>query len=754
MELQVQKLKDLMASNAAEPPNTGQPGGRSDAGSRGYWVNQSLSASDLKPLLASVPAQQTASAMSSNFHALLIGIDGYAPNGLWRSLRGAVRDINLVADYLERSLSLAPDQIVKLLSPNPEVSDLQVVPEQLPTYANIVKQFQLLTHRAEPGDQIYIHYSGHGSQVATAYPELSNKGQYDEGLVPCDFAASGYYLRDVELAFLLQQMTQKGLNVTLVLDSCNSGGATRGDYEVRVRGGFDPKPGAVGTLVADRDALIANWQTVVGANQEAFWVPLTNDYVLLAACRSTEFAHEFEVEGTTEKHGALTYWMIDTLKSCKNANLSFQSLHDRVAAKIQSRFVQQVPLLLGDGKRPVFGGDIQVTPYTAKVLRIDVAKETVTLNAGMAQGLLRGSRFSIYPFNTQDFTDLKQQLAVVEVTEIEAVTAIAKVLWPEQGGIPQSEALGTLLEPGFPALPRSAPIELARTVRLFANKSVGEGEADLPAGLATQQTAALEPIRQALKESKGWVVELPAESNVEADFQVAIARDSTYEICLGTPIPNLRPRLSINQTQSPQVIVDRLIHLTKYQAISALDNPAVPQLTNVIAFELLDQHLQPFTNPYHPVIQAGDTVTLRIKNNAAYPLNIAVLDLEPTWEISQLPLLGMEQAFHTLLSGDTLEQKMTMSLPDDDHYLEAEETLKLFATKGAADYRWLTLPPLDHPSSTKGNLMRSSNPFSQLLEAIGDDQSNDGAIRTRATRILSSPAAEWTTKQIHFTIQR
>ena len=688
--------------------------------------------------------------MSSNFHALLIGIDGYAPNPLWRSLRGAVRDINLVADYLERSLSLKSCQIVTLLSPNPEVSNLQVLPDQLPTYANIVKQFQTLTNQAEAGDQIYIHYSGHGAQVATGYPELMNKGQCDEGLVPCDFALSGYYLRDVELAFLLKQMSQKGLNVTLVLDSCNSGGATRGDCEIR--GGIDPNLGAIGTLVADRDALVANWQTLVGTNQDAFWVPPTNEYVLLAACRSTESAFEYAVD-SSERHGALTYWMIDTLKSC-NGNLSFQSLHDRILAKVQSRFPGQVPLLIGDGKRTVFGGNLQVTPYTAKVQGINTAKGTVTLNAGMAQGLLRGSRFSIYPFNTQDFTDLRQQLAVVEVTQMDAVSATAKVLLPEEGGIPVSVALDALLELGWPALPLSAPVELARTVRLFADKSVGEGEAELPAELAAQQTEALEPIRQALKmDGKGWVVELPAGSEAEAYFQVAIARDDTYEICLGTPIKNLRPGLSIKDAKSPKGIVERLIHLTKYKSIEALDNPAVPKLTEALQFELLDKNLLPFANPHHPVIKAGDTVILRITNHAAFSLNIAVLDLEPTWEISQIPLLGLEAAFHTLLSGDTLNQKLTMSLPDDENYFEAEETLKLFATKGAADYRWLTLPPLDHPISARGNVTRSSNPFSQLLEAIGDDESNNRVTRTRAARIPPNPDAEWTTKQIHLTIQ-
>ncbi|AFZ10880.1 hypothetical protein Osc7112_6793 (plasmid) [Oscillatoria nigro-viridis PCC 7112] len=37
---------------------------------------------------------------TSNIYALLIGIDGYRPNQLYKDLKGAVRDINLVADYL------------------------------------------------------------------------------------------------------------------------------------------------------------------------------------------------------------------------------------------------------------------------------------------------------------------------------------------------------------------------------------------------------------------------------------------------------------------------------------------------------------------------------------------------------------------------------------------------------------------------------------------------------------------------------
>jgi hypothetical protein len=682
--------------------------------------------------------------MSSTFHALLIGIDYYEPNRLCRSLRGAVRDIQLVADYLERSLSLTADQITLLRSPNPEVTDLQVPPEQRPTYANLVAQFQRLIDQGQPGDQVYIHYSGHGGRVATVYPDLPNKGQYDEGIVPCDFATSGHYLRDVEIAWLLQQMTDKGLKVTLVLDSCHSGGATRGDAEVR-GGDTDENLGCGDSAVADRAALEANWNRLVGA-KNSFWVPPSNEYVLLAACRPTELAYEYAVSGS-ERHGALTYWMMDTLKS-GIGNLSFQQLHDRVLAKVQSRFPGQVPLLMGDSQRLIFGNDRQVNPYSAKVLSTDPRQGTVTLNAGMAQGLLKGTRFAIYPFKTENFTDLTQRLAIAEVIQVAAVSATAKLLSPEEGGL--AEISPEAIEAGSPAVLVSAPLELTRTVRLY-EKPVGEAEGQLPAAVAAQQAQALAAVGQALKQQgQGWVKVLESEEE-EGYFQVAIAPDGTYEICLGMPLENLRPALSIHDPESPRKVVERLIHLTKYQSVQALGNVSVPLLTETLGFELLDDNLQPFPEHQHPVIQAGLPVYLRITNNSPYPLNIAVMDLEPTWEISQIPLLGIDAPFHALASQESIDRPLVFSLPKDVLYAQAEEILKLIATRGPADFRWLLLPPLDNPIASRGEVSRSNDQLSQLMQAIGDDSSNE-ALRTRAARVPPNPRAEWTTKQIQLTV--
>jgi hypothetical protein len=126
----------------------------------------------------------------ANFFALLIGIDHYEPNPYFKSLRGAVRDIDKVADYLKTSLKICDEQITRLTAPLPDHNSLADVraarKEQPPTYQNIVDAFSNITNSANTGDLVYIHYSGHGGRVKTIFAELKGEGQFDEGLVLVD----------------------------------------------------------------------------------------------------------------------------------------------------------------------------------------------------------------------------------------------------------------------------------------------------------------------------------------------------------------------------------------------------------------------------------------------------------------------------------------------------------------------------------------------------------------------------------------
>lgn len=705
-------------------------------------------------------------------HALLIGINHYQPNRLYKSLKGAVRDICLVEAFLKQTLQVPAERILKLTSPNREDTTLLEVRSAqapAPTYANIVQAFAAITDRAQPGEQVYIHYSGHGGRAATVYPALKRGlgDQYDEGLAPMDIGdgAEGRYLRDVEMATLLKRMADKQLVVTIILDSCHSGGATRGDAQIRSATEPDTLVRTTDSLVAERDELERNWLEL-SRNQAVgpSGLPRSKDYVLLAACRPNEFAYEYAVNGGTERHGALTYWMIDTLTSAatRGQPLTYKLLHDRVNAQIQSKFPQQLPMIVGDSDRRVFGSDTWATPYTVNVIAVDLNQRHITLNAGQAQGLSKGVRFAIYPLNTTDFTDKSQQVAIAEISQRPAASAsTARILAVEAGGI----AVNGALEPGAPAIMVSAPIDLVQRVRLFGQKAEGDREHELPPHLVARQTEALDRVRQALG-GNGWVVEEQAEE--AALYQVAVDRQGNYEICRGMPIPNLRPLLAIDDPSAAKKVVDRLVHLAKYQAVQSLDNPR-SKLGRALEVELLTEDGEPFPDPQNPVVREGDIVTLRLTNKGAQPLKIAVLDLEPTWEISQLPLGGLESPFFPLGSGAEEEIQLRMQVPEDEAYTHTTETLKVFAIQtGLADFRWLTLPPLDEipdprgtrlkdelcsQSTTRGGEAESVNPLNALLSMIGADLDQAPQL-TRAAVMVTDPKDDWVTCQIQIVVKR
>ncbi len=697
----------------------------------------------------------------ANFYALLIGIDHYQPNPYFNSLRGAVRDIDKVAAYLDTSLKIPSEQITRLTSPIPDTNsnaDVRAARQEQPaTYQNIVKAFDSITEGANAGDLVYIHYSGHGGRVKTIYSDLKGEGQFDECLVPMDVGDDGYYLRDVEMNTLLKRMTDKGLIVTVIFDSCHSGGATRGDGDVRGarNGQVDTNDRPLDSTVADRAELLANWLVTTQDSNKHGWLPNRKDYVFLGACRPTELAYEAAFGTGAERNGALTYWMLDTLNAVPTG-LTYQALYDRVTGQIQSKFPNQLPMLLGEGDRLVFGSEIKPVQYSLTV--VNVMPGQVTLNGGLVQGLSRGARFALYPVGS-DFADRQKRLAVVEIIELQASTATAKILTAEEGGV---TALSQQIEPGLPAVMESEPVNLKHRVRLFS-KEVGEKEEQLPPELAAKQTAALDKVRQAMQ-SNGWVIEI--EGDEAGHYQVAVGRKGEYEISRLTPIYNLTPALSIDDPESADLVVKRLVHLAKYKSIEALDNP---ESKLSIEFELLDENRKPFPDPHNIKIKSG-TVYLRVKNNDSQPLNIAILDLEATWEISSIPIEGGNTVFYELVKDQRLEISMDFSVPEGDEYKNRREKLKLFATKGIANFQWLKLPPLDEELMSRGAKLRGEtqkiigetsatrgeivqvNPIDLLFSQIGAGIEEPPQV-TRAFRRKPTPNADWITSTIEVGFQ-
>src|ERR1041384_2656558 len=404
-----------------------------------------------------------------DLRALLIGIDCYMPNELsdgtfYRSLSGCVRDILKVEQFLRSEFGLTDERLIRLTasrgggnSPSSRSSGgtpsatedekLTEPPEQWPTYQNIVQAFRQLEKSAQPGEQIYIHYSGHGGKVKTLpkHRKLIPGRWIDEALVPTDLGNDeGRYLRDIELAFLLHKLVTKGLYVTIVLDSCHSGSATRGE-EAAVRGrtpankedvrgsaNIDDRPKL--SLVASDEELADNWRRLakppdrdayIGSN----WLPDPQGYVLLAACRANEGAHEYSYD-KVNKEGALTYWFLESLKKFGDG-VTYQRLHRYIHAKVSEQFRRlepQNPQLEGEGDRILFGREPVPTPHAFTVLDADVAMRKLTLNAGRIHGLGVGARFALYRAGKVDFKESEKRLATAEITQLGATSSLARLV--------------------------------------------------------------------------------------------------------------------------------------------------------------------------------------------------------------------------------------------------------------------------------------------------------------------------------------
>lgn len=692
-----------------------------------------------------------------NLRALLIGVDCYMPNLLpggnyYPNLKGCVRDVKHVETFLRNRLKVPSERITVLTASNQPNSTEPAEPcEQWPTYQNIVTAFKKLTQEAQPGEQIFILNSSHGARAKTIFPKLKSNG-LDEALVPTDIGnTEARYLRDVELAHLLKAMTDKGLIVTIVLDCCHSGGATRGRNigKVMVRGvsEIDTAQRPTDSLVASIEELAATWESQ-GRNRStrnlkeggSEWLLQPEGYTFLAACRAHESAYEYPFDGN-ESNGALTYWLLDSLKDI-GPGLTYKMLYDRILAKIHTQFEDQTPQLEGDAQRTVFGCEQVIQPFTATVQEIVPDKKQLRLNIGMAQGIGEGACFAIYPPLCIDFGNLKERQAIAAVETLGGDNSWATIseLLNDQAVIQiEQGAKAVLLNVG--EIPMVHKVGLAKSLveepRLKTVMDLLKNDLDLTAGFV-----------EAADENMGEVV----------DYQIDINHLDEYEIwdSAGVLLPNLHPALKINEPDSARRLVERLVQLAKYHSLLKLENyDDLSPLTHKLKVALLGhqakflrgQPIKPLSfKETPPALQTGEWTFVQITNKSSKPLNVAVLDFQPDWGVSQV--YPSQSNFETIDPGDKRIIPLKASLPGD--YQSGIDVIKVFGTVGPTNFRWLEMPALDQPGSRSRSKAREyspSSPLEKMLDAIASG-------KTRNVSSMPSPSEEWVTAQKEIRINK
>jgi hypothetical protein len=169
--------------------------------------------------------------------------------------------------------------------------------DKLPTKNNILKWINWLVSENKPGEQLFFHYSGHGSYVTdTSGDEIDGR---DECIIPCDYEKSGYILDDE----LNERLVAKIGKCYLfgVMDSCHSGTALDLNYNYK------------------------SGTSVVKTGKKYNSYPLLNA-VLLSGCADEQTSADTSAsfDGKYENCGALSWSLYYTLKN--NPNSSYAEL--------------------------------------------------------------------------------------------------------------------------------------------------------------------------------------------------------------------------------------------------------------------------------------------------------------------------------------------------------------------------------------------------------------------------------------------
>jgi hypothetical protein len=278
-------------------------------------------------------------------------------------LAGAVNDARAMKEMLMARFGFEESNIILL----PNAS-------QPATADNILGLLQsFLIDAAKPGDVSLFYYAGHGSRIRNTAAHNDNAGGLDSTIIPEDALLGVPDIRGKELARIYSKAPARHVALTVILDSCFSGAASRGAMaRNRMRG----QP--------------VNLEVSVNETLDG---PLPEDagVLILSASQDYEPAAELASSDLNGAHGAFTWALLHVL-GASPPDERVDHMFQRVRALMQSQAPGQEPVLLakhGLNARGLLGQPAAADSHLT-IAAAGVIENRVKLNGGLAMGLDRG----------------------------------------------------------------------------------------------------------------------------------------------------------------------------------------------------------------------------------------------------------------------------------------------------------------------------------------------------------------------------
>lgn len=377
----------------------------------------------LRPALVAMAMLAPLPALADNF-ALLIGASTYdnLEERYW--LRGPANDVKLVKTYLTESAPVPFEaENVLLLADGVDGAEK-------PTLQAIRDGFAQLTEAVGPGDFVYLHFSGHGTQGPALDPSTEIDG-LDEMFLPVDIGPWNdtvgtveNALVDDEIGQLIGALREKGATVWAVFDACHSGTVTRAapsnGEDVRMR---KLSPDALGVP----DAVMADAEGQARALPDPRARPATpvegvtgdGGFIAFFAAQTTETTPEKRLpRGAPGRvsQGVFTYTIFETL--AENPGVTYRQLGQEVLRRYA---VQNLAL-----STPTFEGDLDAIVFSGEATEaihqwpVREGEFGLILQAGHLQQLNKGEVMALLPTAA---SSLEDALGFAEITYADTFTA-------------------------------------------------------------------------------------------------------------------------------------------------------------------------------------------------------------------------------------------------------------------------------------------------------------------------------------------
>ena len=582
--------------------------------------------------------------------ALLVGINNYKYPDRISPLAGSINDVEEMRQLLIGKFEFPPDNIVVL-------TDSQA------THAAIINAIQTqLAAKAQTGDIIVFHYSGHGSQMKDVTGKMISG--VDETIVPYDSRDPEGRVFDIsgaELHPLLLQLAKKTKNLTFILDSCHSGTLVRG---ARVRSiaadTRTPPPLPAYSVAATRDLSTANEETFP-------------KFAAIAAASSRESAFEHVVDG--KDHGALTYFLVRQLSGAK-AGVTYRDIMDNVAGNVTANYPSQHPSLEGaEADQYVFGDGTSLARIYVAASPSLLTPHRVTLNVGQVQGASAGSVYDVYPPGSKKFALPEKPAARVRLAAVGALSSEATFV------------SGNSIAPASRAVEREHQYGKSK-MRVFFD------------GVDSSPT--LQSIRAALQSlSNVEMADTPWSCNMQ--LMEAGGRIQT----LGADSATLSTPVAISDQHVVERVVDQVKAWAKWFSVLSIRNP---HSEIEVQFTISgSQTRDPMARVGRPDVGVwdGEKVDATLTNSSDRDVYVAILDLSSDGSVSVV-YPAEQGVMEVLKPSQKLSRSFTTFVPKGRSAVT--DILKAFAS-----YKPIDLRPLTHGQIRDIEQQESDDPLQALL---------------------------------------